>query len=116
MRGLYLTTDLMFSSRVLAAAATCGFPLDVCMSAQRLRDGLASGDVGLVIIDLTMSGVSLVELVAEVRAAAPNARLVAYGPHVQEAQLQQARLAGCHDVLSRGEFNAMYPSLFHQDA
>ena len=111
MRGLYLTADLMFSSRVLAAASTLGFKLDVCMSVARFHSELAAGDVRLVIFDLAMPGVAIAEAVAQARSAAPQARLVAYGPHVQVDMMRQALDAGCHDVLSRGEFQAAYPGL-----
>lgn len=116
MRGLYLTADLMFSSRVLAAASTVGFKLDVCMSVPRFQAELAAGDVQLVIFDLTMPNVSIADVVAQAKAAAPTARLVAYGPHVQVDALRQAHEAGCQDVLSRGEFQAAYPSLLSNAA
>lgn len=37
-------------------------------------------------------------------AAEPACQLIAFGPHVDETRLQQARDAGCQQVLPRGQF------------
>jgi hypothetical protein len=42
--------------------------------------------------------------VAEVRAAAPDARIVAFGPHVDTALLEQATRDGADAVLPRSRF------------
>jgi hypothetical protein len=33
-------------------------------------------------------------------------RVIAFGPHVHESRLREARLAGCDEVFSRGQFFA----------
>ena len=64
----------------------------------RSADACAAADV--VIIDLARFGGK----VAEVRAAAPEARLVCFGPHVDEAGAAAARADGADTVLPRSQF------------
>ena len=63
------------------------------------------------LVDLTLDGVNLPAVVKAVRAAAPLARVVAYGPHVDQAALADAADAGCDQVLSRGQFDRDYRAL-----
>ncbi len=53
-----------------------------------------------VIIDLARG----VEQVASIRASHPHARIVCYGPHVDDASLDAARAAGADVVLPRSRF------------
>jgi DNA-binding NarL/FixJ family response regulator len=81
-----LTTDLMDRSRLSAALPDVQFGLD------------AEADV--VIVDLARG----VEQVASIRASHPNARIVCYGPHVDDATLDAARAGGADVVLPRSRF------------
>lgn len=113
MRAIMLTADLMFSSRVSAAAATLGVPLDVCMSPARLGEQLTqSGDATrLVIVDATLPRLDWAAMVATVRSQAPQASIVAFGPHVDVETLRAAAAAGCDEVLTRGQFQQCYAAL-----
>ena len=105
---LFLTTDLMFSSRVAGAAARLGLPVRTAETAAALLELTTAADQPpLVLLDLNTPGVDPVELVPALRAAAnPPRAVVAYGPHVHEERLAAATAAGCDVVLSRGQFNA----------
>jgi hypothetical protein len=46
-----------------------------------------------------------------IRVGAPAARIIAYGPHVDEALLADAKEAGCDEVLTRGQFNKLFAEL-----
>ncbi len=83
-----LTTDLMDRSRLSAALPDVHFSLDPD----------AAADV--VIVDLTRG----IEQVTSIRASHPNARIVCYGPHVDDASLDAARAAGADVVLPRSRF------------
>jgi hypothetical protein len=37
--------------------------------------------------------------------------VVAFGAHVETDRLNEARLAGCREVLSRGQFHASLPEI-----
>lgn len=107
MKAVIVTKDLLFSSQVVAAAKARGLAIEVALGAPSLDAKLAGGDVALVILDLASPGVDPAELVPRIRAAAGGLRgVVAFGPHVQEMQLDAARAAGCDQVFTRGQFHA----------
>ena len=110
MSAVFLTPDLMFSSRVMAAAAACGVSLRVVASSAALSQQIAP-DCRLVLVDLVQPGVNISQVVAAVRATAPAAQIVAFGPHVDEALLTSARSAGCDQVLTRSQFQQRHAEL-----
>ena len=83
-----LTTDLMDRSKLSAALPSVRFA----------RTPAENADV--VIVDLVRG----VEQIAEVRAIVAQARIVAYGSHVDDASLAAARAAGADVVLPRSKF------------
>jgi CheY-like chemotaxis protein len=106
MASVYLTADLLFSSRVQSAAKSAGVELAVVASPADLGEAAVAQGVRQVILDLTAPGLDLATLVSQIRQAAPGARLVAYAPHVMKPRLAAARDAGCDLVLTRGQFDA----------
>ena len=60
----------------------------------------ACSDADVVIVDLARFGGE----VSAARTAAPSARLVCFGPHVDEASADAARAAGADVVLPRSQF------------
>ena len=88
-RVVALVTDLMDRSRLGTAVPGIEFA----------RDPAACSGAAVVVVDLTRS-----PDVGVVRAAAPRARIVAYGPHVDEATLDLARRTGADLVLPRSRF------------
>jgi hypothetical protein len=94
---LALTADLMFAARIRAAA-----PGAVTVHARSKLLGALGGATRLVLVDLQAR--EAVESIGEVRLAAPEARIVAFGPHVDEDALEAARGAGAHEVMTRGAF------------
>ena len=103
--GFYLTRDLMFSSRVAAAAVSQNLLLSVIDSVERLREKCAGQAVGLVFIDLELIADNVADNISQIREAAPGATLVAYAGHVKESLLNQAAAADIDMVLTRGQFN-----------
>ena len=114
MAVLYLTGDLLFSSRVSGAATNLGVPLLICGSVDKLQELASNNAANLVLIDLTLAGVDLQEAVPAIRAKAPQAKVVAYGPHVHEAALAAATAVGCDEVLSRGQFDREFGRLLRE--
>jgi hypothetical protein len=90
VRIVALVDDLMDRSRVSAAMP------DITFS----RDSGACVDADVVIVDLARHAGS----VASARAAAPTARIVAFGPHVDDVALAQATIDGADVVLARSVF------------
>jgi CheY-like chemotaxis protein len=105
---LFLTTDLVFSSRVAGAAARAGLSLRTVASQTALLETAAAAQADLIVLlDLNSPSVDPADIVPALRAAPhrPQA-IIAYGPHVHEDRLAAATAAGCDEVLTRGEFNA----------
>jgi hypothetical protein len=90
MRVCALVADLMDRSKITGAMTGVEFVRSV--------DACAGADV--VIVDLARFGAE----VAAVRAVAPTARLVCFGPHVDEASAAAASAAGADVVLPRSAF------------
>jgi DNA-binding NarL/FixJ family response regulator len=90
VRVAALVDDLLDRSRIAAAlpdAAVC-----------RDRTAVAAADV--IIVDLARHAAD----VAPLRATWPDARIVAYGAHVDHAALAAARTDGADEVLPRSRF------------
>jgi DNA-binding NarL/FixJ family response regulator len=107
---LFLTSDLMFSSRLVSAARAHGVAISLVADQAALADKVAA-DCRLALIDLSLDRLNLPAAVRAIRTGAPAAQVVAYGPHVDEAALADAKEAGCDQVLTRGQFNKQYAEL-----
>ena len=103
MSSVLVTNDLLFSSQAAGAATTAAVEIRVVGALDQLLD--AEPRPALVLLDLSMPGLDPSADVPRVRAAMPGAAIVAYGPHVHEDRLQQARDAGCTEVLTRGQMH-----------
>ncbi len=116
MEILFLTTDLLFSSRVTGAAARLCLPVRTAGRAETLLEmANASDGPAIVILDLKPSIVDPAQLVPDLRTAAhPPRAIIAYGPHVQEDRLAAATAAGCDEVLTRGQFNAQMDDMLRK--
>jgi DNA-binding NarL/FixJ family response regulator len=85
-----MTTDLMDRSRVSAAVPEAEFTTDPA----------ACADADVVVIDLARHAGAVVAA----RLAAPSARIVAFGPHIEAELLAQAGRDGADVVLPRSRF------------
>ena len=63
----------------------------------------------LLLVDLETQGA--VEAIERCRTMLPTPRIVAFGPHVREDLLAEARDAGADDVLARSAFVTRLPQL-----
>lgn len=102
-RIVALVRDLMFASRVRGAAPGAV----VAQKAERVLEAVGS-ETRLVIVELEAAGA--LELIPDLAGRAPEARVVAFGPHVMEDLLSSARQAGA-EVLPRGAFVKRLPEL-----
>jgi len=106
---VFLTSDLHWSSRVLGAAAGVGVSCKVVVAPSGFAEVLS--DCRLVLIDLGLAGLALDETVTDIKRIAPAAKVVAFGPHVDESLLNSARQAGCDLVLAKSQFHQQYAQL-----
>jgi DNA-binding NarL/FixJ family response regulator len=90
-RLLLLTDNLLTRSWLESPCRASG--------AELLRETDAAPD--LIAVDLTAQ--RSIERLAELRAAHPGARILAFGPHVDAAAFEGARRAGADEVVARGK-------------
>ena len=108
--------DLMFGSRLAAAAARTGARVEVFGNLDGACRRLESTDVKLAavrlaILDLSTASLDPAEAVRRLRSAQSGVPILAFGPHVHEGRLAAAREAGADEVMSRGAFDAQMDSL-----
>jgi CheY-like chemotaxis protein len=108
-RGLLLSDDLIFTSRIDATAHQLGLSLTTAKSQAALEQLAAQQSPRCVILDLANPGLNVAALLGKLRAAEAPPFVVAYGAHVDTATLRAAREAGCDVVLPRSKFAEELP-------
>ncbi len=97
--------DLMDRSKITAAAVGA---VRFVRRPDELADGAAAAD--LVVVDLGRDDVTeLLGVLADV--AALGVRVIGFGPHVDRDVLDEARAAGCSQVLTRSAFFSQLDTL-----
>lgn len=132
---LYCASDLLWATRIKRLAEDMGLPCRPVRNPDMLRDRLAEGPVAALIVDLEaeqadalLAAASAIGLPpdgeARERVAAPEPpsalpphlrprHVIAFGPHVDRARLQQARARGA-ETLTRGAFEANLPRILER--
>lgn len=105
---LFLSGDLMFASRVRAAADNAGFVFRLAGNLPKDPDP----SVRFVVLDLATRSKIVDGFGDACSNTCPQAKCIAYGPHVQVPALKAAREAGIETVLTRGQFDSALASLF----
>jgi len=111
--GLLLTRDLMFTSKITSTAASLGLRIDTVGTMEQLRLRVAEAPPRVVFLDLNCPDIDPARVVAALPSA-DHPRVIAFGSHVDEAKLNEARSAGCDDVLPRSKFSATLPELLRR--
>jgi CheY-like chemotaxis protein len=103
--GLLLSDDLLFSSRITSTAQELGVTIKTARSPDALLAQVRQQAPRCIILDLANPGLSVPELIAQLReCCSPMPYVVAYGSHVDAAGLHAAREAGCNLVWPRSKF------------
>lgn len=113
-KGLLLSDDLLFSSRVSDTASALGGVMDVASDVTDALDRGTPAEYRCVILDLALQEVPIREMVDKLRAAGCHAPIVTFGSHVQTERLQEAAEAGCAEVLPRSRFTEKLPELLRK--
>ena len=111
--GLLLTRDLMFTSKITSTAASLGLRIEVVATAEQLRLRSVETPPVAVFLDLNLPDLDPSRIVADL-SNEDRPRVIAFGSHVDETRLSQARTAGCDDVLARSRLSASLPELLRQ--
>jgi DNA-binding NarL/FixJ family response regulator len=97
-------SDLFFQSKVVETARHLDLDLAIADSESKLDEVIRKNAESAFIVDLCFGNAQGVGLVKRIRRELPEARLVAFAPHVEEDLLEAARQAGATDVMSRAKF------------
>jgi len=99
-----LTADLFFRSKIEETAKALGLARPRFASSAEQAGAFASEEgEALVLLELGPR-TGGVDAVAKIRAAAPAARIVAFGSHVDTETLARARELGAAEVMARSRF------------
>ena len=110
-RAVLLTSDLIFSTKVTGTARALGLEIAVAADVEKAAELCRGERPCCVFIDLGLPGLEITSVVSRLRSAAGTVPTVAYGSHVDTARLDDARVAGCTEVLPRSKFSAELPDL-----
>jgi DNA-binding NarL/FixJ family response regulator len=101
-RVVALMDDIFFQMKVAETAKHLGIEFKVAANTDALL-GLLEPRPQLVIIDLNARG-QPIDAIVKLRAASKDIRVVAFLSHVQRELAEQARNAGCDEVMPRSSF------------
>jgi len=117
---VYCCHDLIFATKIHSTAQALGLVCRPARDASALRkrldrvdDGKANDEVLAVIVDMTI-GDAASELIRTAKEHAPGLAVVAFAPHVEVQQLEEARQSGADRVMPRGAFSAQLPDLLSE--
>lgn len=111
--GLLLCQDLMFLSKVNGAASSLGLRVEAVGNIGQGLTKAAAGGYACIFVDLSLQPLAIRDLTSNL-AGDPPPPVIAFGPHVDTVRLEEARLAGCQEVLPRSQFNARLPEILNQ--
>lgn len=109
---LFFSRDIFFAGTVQAAAAAAGCQLKIVGSLDAELPEDVNSQTQACVVDWTP--LSLEEVAAYGQKLAerfPNARRVAFGPHVQTEHMAAAEAAHFHAAIAKGQVSMMLPRL-----
>jgi len=101
-RVVALMDDIFFQMKVAETAKHLGIEFKVATNTDALL-GLLEPRPQLVIVDLNVRS-QPIDAIVKLRAASKDIRVVAFLSHVQRELAEQARNAGCDEVMPRSSF------------
>jgi CheY-like chemotaxis protein len=104
-----VAADLLFSSRIRAAAEQLGVQIQFARSDEQLYASAVVAD--LVILDLDARWLDAPAAIRHLAQAASKVPIVAFVSHVRADAIQAARDAGADRVLARSAFVRMLPDI-----
>ncbi len=102
---LAITSDLLWRSRIQAAADHAGWAVAFPSRNLDVTQLLLDGDTRLVVLDLHHPTIDAVETIRLVRGTRWDAELLCFGHHTDAARIQRAREAGAKHVVPNSELD-----------
>ena len=100
---LAMVDDLFFQSKIIETARHVGVDLKICTTPDALAAEISKATPNLVVVDLNARNQPL-EAVQRMQSLAAGVPLVGFLSHVQIDLAEQARAAGCSEVMPRSKF------------
>jgi len=110
-RCIAVVSDLIFATRITGTAAKLGAKCVVVHDLPTLQESIEEQAPASVLVDMHCEGIVPVEALRCVKAACPDARVVAFFSHVQTELMAQAEAAGADEALPRSTFVRRLPEL-----
>ncbi len=114
MHVLLLSQDLLVTSRVSGVVEALNGSFRSVSSTDNLLLAWEESPAQLIVVDLTLPGLDVEEVVQWIHAQQTRVTVIAFGPHVQLKILEQAEQFGCDYVYVRGEFFAQMQNILLQ--
>jgi len=95
--------DLFFQAKLSGTAKQLGIELRTCTTPDALATEIAERPPKLVVVDLNARSNPL-QAIEQLRAKTPNIPVIGFLSHVQLELAEQARAAGCEEVMPRSKF------------
>lgn len=113
--ALFVSRDLLFAGKIQAAAEPQGMRVVQETDPAAIERVFQDEAVPIVFLDLNATSPTLPDVMSRLPEE-PRPLTVAFGPHVNTARLNEAREAGCDQVLPRSRFVKELPELLKQAA
>ena len=111
--ALLVSADLIFCTKITGTARAMGLEVEVAGSVEGAASRIPAMRPRCVLLDLGLANLAP-ERIGELVQVAAGAPVLAFGSHVDTARLQQARDAGCTEVMPRSRLAADLPQLLDQ--
>jgi DNA-binding NarL/FixJ family response regulator len=108
---LALAADMIFTAKIRATGDAVGVPVLMARNAIQLLELAGTSAPRLILVDLDTRGLDISATIADVKAAAPESRLLGFVSHVNTDAIRQARDAGADQVLARSAFTQQLPDI-----
>lgn len=100
---LAMVDDLFFQAKIVETARHLGVALRICTTPDALLSEVSKETPRLVVLDLNSRNQPL-DAITRMQSTAPDVPLVGFLSHVQTELAEQARAAGCREVMPRSKF------------
>lgn len=108
--ALFVSPDLLFAGKIQSSARAHGMIVRNESNLAAVGKILTEQSVSIIFVDLNLQSPSVSEVMGLVPAN-PRPVVVAFGPHVNTASLEEAKQLGCDYVLPRSRFIQELPHL-----
>lgn len=108
---LVVSQNLIFLPKIENSASSHGVKVRLAATESKFAEIYKLTVVPLVLIDLEGSRKTWTSVVEKLTESTSKPKIVAYGPHSDVELLNLARLSGCDEVLTKGQFNNSLPRI-----